>query len=116
MKVTVFTFGSEHGWSMDPLPSLDSPETLVVAFSAPEYYDNPAPLNQLVAAFPQSHVIGCSTAGEIFGAQMQDHSLAVVALQFDQNQVAVWSDSEQIDAASEASFLLPPDEHPLVRE
>ena len=44
MKVSLFTFGREHGWSMDPLPAMDSPQTLVVVFSAPEYYDNPAPL------------------------------------------------------------------------
>jgi len=31
----------------------------------------------LVRAFPRSKVIGCSTAGEIFGAKVGDDSLVV---------------------------------------
>ncbi|MCA1647449.1 MAG: EAL domain-containing protein [Chloroflexi bacterium] len=36
-----------------------------------------APLRQLVQTYGRSHIIGCSTAGEICGTALTDHSLSV---------------------------------------
>ena len=67
MKLDTFAYSATGGWSVTPLPDLDSEDTLVVAFGAPELDDVQAPLAQLTATYKKSHVIGCSTAGEIFG-------------------------------------------------
>src|SRR5258705_7901087 len=64
-------------WAPDKFPALDSDNTLVVAFGAPSFRDNPAPIAELGRAFPNSVVIGCSTAGEIFGDTVMDESLSV---------------------------------------
>ncbi len=83
MKLETFSHRGAEGWSVDPLPGLDSERTLVLAFGASELHDAPGPIEELVAAFPGSHVIGCSTAGEISGADVSDGSLAVAVIAFD---------------------------------
>ena len=60
MKLATFSFATASGWSVDQLPALDSDNTLVVIFGAPELNGIEQPLRELVAAFPRSSVIGCS--------------------------------------------------------
>jgi hypothetical protein len=62
--------------------SWDSPQTLVLAFFAPDFALLPAPLERLRAAFPRSFLLGCSTGGEILGTGLEDHSIAVAVLRF----------------------------------
>lgn len=76
MQACTRAFKLGRGWST-PLPDLDSPTTLVLAFAAPAFAARPEPLQQLAAAFPTSVVVGCSTAGEIHGRQVLDASISV---------------------------------------
>ncbi len=80
MEVSTFGF-ADGAWSRD-FPDVDSTQTLVLAFAAPSYAANQAPLAELAAAFPSSVVIGCSTSGEIAQTQILDESIAVAAVRF----------------------------------
>src|ERR1700709_2387614 len=58
-----------HGWTpgtgwSEPLGALDSEATVVVAFGDPALRDRTDPLHELFAAYPRSHVVGCSTSGQ----------------------------------------------------
>ncbi len=76
------------GWSA-PLPGeLDSARTLVVAFGASDYLDDPQALRELARAFPQARRIGCSTAGEIDGTRVQDGTLTVAIARFKATELA----------------------------
>jgi hypothetical protein len=87
MQYRTLTYVASLGWS-DALPAaLDSERTLVLAFAAPEIADSPAPLAELAAAFPMSVIVGCSTSGEIAGAQVQDSSISVAVARFDHTQL-----------------------------
>lgn len=80
-------YRSGAGWAA-PLPmALDGPSTLVLAFAASEFADAPAPLIEIAAAFPQSVVIGCSTAGEIAGTQVHDASISLAVARFEHTQL-----------------------------
>lgn len=68
-------------WSQQ-LPDLDSTRTLVLAFGAPELADDRSAIDAVRGQFGNSVVIGCSTAGEICGAELHDHSLTVAAIKF----------------------------------
>jgi hypothetical protein len=83
MKLHTFSFAAASGWSVDSLPALDSDNTLVVVFGAPESDQFQEPLSQLAAAFGRSHIVGCSTAGEIFGTTLSDDSLSVAVAEFE---------------------------------
>ncbi len=70
-------------------PAWDGPQTLVLAFFAPEFGLHPAPLERLRAAYPHSFLLGCSTAGEILGASLEDHSVAVAVLHFASTRLCI---------------------------
>ena len=73
-------------WS-GPFAPLDSPATLVLVFGASEFLAEPAALLDLKAAYPGSLMLGCSTAGEIHGACVEDASLAVAVAGFERTRL-----------------------------
>jgi hypothetical protein len=91
---------------------LDSEQTLVLVFGASNLLDRPGPLIDLARGFPQAKVIGCSTAGEIFGSQngqragVGDDSLVVAVARFAATRLATASApisaTDQSFAAGEA--------------
>src|SRR5262249_41784081 len=68
---------------------LDSERTLVLAFASPEFDTNVVPLEALAAGHPKSVVVGCSTAGEIVGTRLADHSLSIAIVRFDRTDLAL---------------------------
>ncbi len=83
MLHSTLTYRTGAGWNA-PLPvDLDSPHTLVLAFGASGFADDTAPLAELDAAFAQSVLVGCSTSGEIAGAQLSDASISVAVVRFE---------------------------------
>lgn len=86
MKSISLSYLPTDGWSQ-PFPAVDSPNTLVVVFAAPEYAADPRPLEELANAFPQSVIIGCSTAGEVSGACVEDGSISVGIMAFDTTEL-----------------------------
>ena len=86
--------GVKGAWSRALPVHLDSPQTLVLAFGARRYGpEGPAneplqaPLRELVAGFPQSAVVGCSTSGEIEGSRVDDGTVSVAVCRFEHSRV-----------------------------
>lgn len=115
MKVAQFGYSQAEGWSDFPdHRALDSSSTLVLVFCAPEFREHVEPLQELQRRFPNSIVTGCSTAGEIFGDQIKDHSLSVAVLRFETSRIrAAWaqlataSQSKAVGAALAQQLLAP---------
>jgi hypothetical protein len=87
MKAMTSVWDHVCGWST-PLPALDSPSTLVVVFGDRTVEDDPRPLQEVVASFPTSVVIGCSTSGQIAGGSLRDDVCVVAIARFDQVRLA----------------------------
>lgn len=103
MKLATFSFDPAKRWSVDPLPALDSEQTLVMVFASPEYMDQPAALSELARTYPKSKLVGCSSAGEIAGPCVNDGSLSVAVMQFEHSSIAVVSTEVQGPADSRAA-------------
>jgi hypothetical protein len=88
MKLETFTYKRGSGWSVRALPALDSDQTLVIVFSAPSFRDTAEPIQALISAYPTSHIIGCSSSGEIFDTAVYDESLSVSVVRFEHSRVA----------------------------
>ena len=56
---------------------------LVLLFGAPSLLRQQIPLLELKQAYPDAHIVGCSTAGEIAGTQVCDDSLVATAIHFE---------------------------------
>ena len=93
----------ESQWSVSEFPKLDSDRTLVLVFGAPEYIDNPHPIEDLARAYPNSAVVGCSTSGEIYDEMILDESLTVSVMKLEHTHIvradgAVSSAADSYDA------------------
>ncbi|WP_438016889.1 FIST N-terminal domain-containing protein [Sorangium sp. So ce315] len=97
MRLETFSFSRETGrWSVRALPALDSDRTLVLAFGAPEFLDDPGAIRELRRAYPRSHMVGCSSAGEIAGTSVRDGTLSVAVARFERTTLA----TAQVEVAS----------------
>ncbi|MDX1546799.1 MAG: FIST N-terminal domain-containing protein [Rhodothermales bacterium] len=107
MDLTTHLYTPEGGWSA-PLPSdRDGPGTLVLAFGASTLFEAPDPLDALHACFPASHVIGCSTAGEIFGTTLVDGGLAVAVARFAHTRLeTAFAEAPHAEASFDAGWTL----------
>lgn len=103
-----------RGWSTAGLPDLDSERTLVVAFGAADCLQNSGPLRALAAAYPRACLLGCSTAGEIFGTSIADGTVAAAICRFEGTElraasapVAAAADSASAGRAIAAALMGP---------
>lgn len=90
MLLKTFNYKKSKGWSLEKLPiDLDSESTLILAFCAPEFMDDFAPIQELYQSFPKSTLMGCSSSGEIFGADINDHSISVAVLKLEKSRLQI---------------------------
>lgn len=60
---------------------------LVIGFGSRELVSQGAPFAEIKRLFPNANIALCSTAGEIFGREVLDDSLSLIATQFDSTQI-----------------------------
>lgn len=82
MELQTFRYDATSGWSLKDFPDLDSENTLILVFAAPEFINDFTHIKELSDHYPNSSMIGCSTAGEISGPHIFDHSLSVAVVKF----------------------------------
>ena len=90
MKIDQFLWTDPIGWdrSLSESP-LARDAQLVLAFGSGRIFSEQNGPTALSAAFPNAHIVGCSTGGEILGARVLDGSIAVTALQLEHGGVKV---------------------------
>lgn len=81
------TYRHSTGWDGTLPIELDSTQTLVLAFGAPEFGSRPQAFEDLAAAFPKSVLVGCSTAGEVMGPQVHDQTVSVAVARFERTRL-----------------------------
>jgi hypothetical protein len=102
MKIEQNVWTQKTGWSPSTPGALGKSAQLVIVFSSTDLLKQSPHLKELAAVYPNARVVGCSTAGEIYGTTVNDDSLTVVAVYFEKTTVR----SYEIEAGSaEDSFL-----------
>ena len=87
MKIEQTRWMDKDGWCPVLPGGLGEAAQLVLVFASTTLIQNAARCAEVRSAYPKARIIGCSTAGEIFGTQVADDSMVVTALQFDQSSV-----------------------------
>ena len=101
MRVARFRHDPVAGWNVQRFPELDSPSSLVLVFGTTDLDEVASPIAELVSAFPQSVVVGCSSAGEIHGACVGDGGLVVAVAMFEKASLRVATvDADAIDSGA----------------
>lgn len=78
----------ENGWQRRP-DGLGPSAQLVFIFGSTALIKQPTHLARIQAAYPRAHLFGCSTAGEIRGTEVHDHSLTITAVQFEHTELVL---------------------------
>lgn len=100
-----------HGWLSDNGPKMNPKVSLALVFGGVGETDLTQQLQCLQQEYPNAHLIGCSTAGEIKNTSVTDNGLVAAGLRFDHTQVTTvavqtsdFSDSRAVGAAVAAQL------------
>lgn len=85
---------SEHAWKSKKPGELSSDANLVFVFGSTSHLKEGAVIGEIKNAYPQAILIGCSTAGEIFNAEVTDNTVVCTAVALE--KTAVKSNSAMI--------------------
>jgi len=69
-------------WLNEPVGKLGDEAHLVLIFGGTALLKERKELDKIKQTYPRARLLGCSTAGEIIGAQVRDNSLSVTAINF----------------------------------
>lgn len=87
MKIEQKRWTEATGWAPELKGIVDETVQLVLLFGATQLLKNLTYIHDIMTAYPKAHLFGCSTAGEIFGTQVTDNSLAITAISFESTQI-----------------------------
>lgn len=91
MKIEQRLWTETKGWeTVSPQDFPQSPQ-LVLVFGARMLLENEQYFTEVRSQYPSSHIVMCSTSGEILGERVRDGSLASSAILFEHSTVAVAS-------------------------
>ncbi len=82
MNLDLFQYTRTNGWNLELQPGMDSDKTLVLVFGSSSYVDDTDVFNDLKKACSKAYIVGCSTAGEIFGTEINDDTLSMAVMRF----------------------------------
>ncbi|HLE47991.1 MAG TPA: FIST N-terminal domain-containing protein [Candidatus Thermoplasmatota archaeon] len=87
MKIEQRQWRTGEGWTLAGKEVLSGKADLVLAFGGTGALDDDDALDALRVKYPDAHLVGCSTAGEILGTHVADGTIAATAIRFDHTQV-----------------------------
>lgn len=80
---------------------------ILLLFVSPLFIEKDALLDQLIRLYPNTTIVGCSTAGEISGISVSDNSVALTAIEFENvNHKLVKVDVKRMDDSYDAGMAL----------
>ncbi|MCX5813015.1 MAG: FIST C-terminal domain-containing protein [Proteobacteria bacterium] len=83
MKTEQIIWKEDTGWLSVRGESLKSNAQLVCVFGTTAICEGFKVFQEIRELYPEAHILGCSTAGEICGTSVYDNSIVVTAIQFE---------------------------------
>lgn len=87
MKLEQRYWTTAQGWAPTAPGVMKDPAHLVLVFGATSLLRDPDHIARLRTLYPGAHLLGCSTAGEIYGTRVFDDSLVVTAVHFESTRI-----------------------------
>lgn len=115
MRVEQTAWTQAAGWDPAPPGTLGSNASLVLLFGDTALLKERPWIEEIGETYPDAHVIGCSTAGEIAGTRVHDGSVVLTAIQFTHTRVAtaclpVETQGEDFEVGARLAHELDPEE------
>lgn len=87
MKIEQFKWTESEKWAPAHPGNLGQSAQLVILFGSTAVCKKTALIEEVISFYPQAHLFGCSTAGEIYGTQVLDDSLTLTAIYFEHTRI-----------------------------
>lgn len=87
MKIEQTRWTEAQGWAPAPPGILGETAQLALLFGSTSLLSEQKCLAEIKRAYPNAHLLGCSTSGEICGTQVFDDSLVATAVSFEHTQL-----------------------------
>ncbi len=105
MQASLLTWQAVGGWQSEKRPPDQG--QLVFYFGSRAALESGERYAEIKAMFPQAHVVGCSTGGQILGNEVSDDDIAAVVLSFDRTRLKVaWHDVAGPDGSRDCGLAL----------
>jgi len=106
MKIEQRKWTAKEGWKLFSAKEIEAEPQLVMAFTSSKIASDDKTFNNLKSSYPNSHLLICSTAGEIIGDEVDDDSMAVTAINFEKTKFELGSvdikEATESESAGEA--------------
>jgi hypothetical protein len=83
MKTEQIIWKEDTGWLSVRGEGLKNNAQLVCVFGSTAICEGSKAFREIRELYPEAHILGCSTAGEICGTRIYDNSIVVTAIQFE---------------------------------
>jgi hypothetical protein len=100
MHIQYLHWNAAHGWR--GANALSEPAQIVLYFGSRDGLADGVRYRELRGLYPDSHIVGCSTGGQIHGDDISDEEIVAVALQFAHTQVRLVHETIESRDASRA--------------
>ncbi len=112
MQIEQTRWTPDRGWEPHPPGSLEEAPQLVLAFGGTSVLQRTELVDAVRGTYPGAHILGCSTAGEIFGTRVSDDTLVTTAVHFEQTslhgaRIRIHSPDDSFAAGEELAEALP---------
>jgi hypothetical protein len=87
MKIEQRVWAKAKGWSIPNGPGMQGKFQLVVLFAATEILKEKTFFEDVKKMYPEAHLFGCSTAGEICGTNVFDDTIVATAIHFEKTEI-----------------------------
>lgn len=87
MKIEQRNWTQTEGWAGSPGSDEGLNAQLVLVFGSTSALTTTPALNDTRTRYPEAHVVGCSTAGEIYGTHVLDDSVVSTAVEFASTEI-----------------------------
>ncbi len=95
LKIEIYNY-QDH-WNQPFDKSLNSSSTAILLFSSLKEAKLQQALEDIYTSYPDAHIIGCSTSGEIYQDEIFDHSVSAMVLKFEKSSIISTSIDAGID-------------------
>lgn len=87
MKILQFQWLPEYGWKPAILKIPDFNPDLILIFGNKLNIQQTEIMQPIMEFFKDAQILGCSTAGEIFGTQIFDNSISLIVIEFEKTNI-----------------------------
>lgn len=87
MKIEQARWTKANGWEPGLPGRLSDSAQLVLLFGSTSILKDQNCLDEIKKTYSKAHLLGCSTAGEIYGTQVSDDSLTATVVHFEQTDI-----------------------------